>query len=193
MKTKIMIPTILIAVLVTSSSVFAWGGGHYRGGDCQGQGQGMRSKGHGPAAVTLEQHQAMSQQHIERMAYMLELTTEQQAQLTALFDQQWQERQSLRTKMQASRDMLAALQTAAKFDEKEFRAEAQKHADMKTEMMVQRAAMQQKINALLTPEQQEKAKTLMPARGQGFSGKRQPAGDCSGMRGGQGRNNCGRW
>ncbi len=197
MKTKIMIPTILIALLVSTTSVFAWGGGHNRGGNCQGQGmmsgQGMMAKGQGPAAMTLEQHQAMSKQRIERMTYMLNLSSEQQTKLAALFDQQWQERQTLRTKMQASRDMLTAMQNAPQFNENEFRAEAQKQADMRTEMMVQRATMQQKINALLTPEQQEKAKTLLPAQGQRFSGKGMAAGNCSGMRGAQKGANCGRW
>jgi Spy/CpxP family protein refolding chaperone len=194
MKTKIMIPTILIALIVTSGSVFAWGGGHYRGGNCQ-PGQGMMARGQGPAAMTLEEHQAMASQRIERMSYMLNLSAEQQTKLTALFDQHWQDNQSLRTKMQASRDMLAAMRNAPDFNEAEFRAEAQKHADMRTDMMVQRASMQQKINALLTPEQQEKAKTLFPGQGQGqgFGCNRLGAGDCTGARGLQRGNNCGRW
>ncbi len=180
MKKRILIPTVLIALLVTSSSVFAWGGGHHRGGDCQGQG-----KGRNQAAVTLEQHQSMSQQRIERMTYMLNLTADQQKQLADLFDQQWQERQALRTKIQASRDMLRAMQAAPEFNEQEFRAEAQKQAEMKTEMMVQRAAMQKKINALLTPEQQEKAKTLLPAQGQRSAGRQFAACDGSGPHGGK--------
>lgn len=189
MKTKIMIPTILIALLVTGSSAFAWGGGHNRGGNCQGP--GMAGKGGGPAAITLEQHQAMAKQRVERLTYMLNLTADQQSKLTALFDQQYQERQSLRTKMQASRDMLRAMQTAPEFNEKEFRSEAQKQAQMRTDMMVQRATMQQKINALLTPEQQEKATTLLPAQG---PGKGFAAGDCpAGNRGGNRGNRGGCW
>ena len=190
MKTKIIVPTILIALLVTSSSVFAWGGGKNCSGNCPAQGM----RGQGPAAVTLEQHQAMTKQRIERMTYMLNLTANQQTKLTTLFDQQFEQRQTLRTKMQASRDMLAALRTAPEFDEKAFRAEAQKQADMKTEMMVQRATMQQKINAVLTPEQQEKARTLMPAGAQKFAGKGVNSANCSGNRGGkQGHKGGGRW
>ncbi len=192
MKTKIMIPTILIALIVTSGSVFAWGGGHYRGGNCQ-QGQGMMARGQGPAAMTLEQHQAMTKQRIERMTYMLNLSTDQQTKLTVLFDQHWQNNQSLRTKMLASRDMLAAMRNAPDFNEAEFRAEAQKQADMRTDMMVQRATMQQEINALLTPEQQEKAKNLFPAQGRGFGGNRMATGDCSAVGGFPKGSNCGRW
>ncbi len=189
MKTKIIVPTILIALLVTSSSVFAWGGGKNCSANCTAQGM----RGQGPAAVTLEQHQAMTKQRIERMTYMLNLTADQQSKLTTLFDQQFEQQQTLRTKMQASRDMLAALRTAPTFDENAFRTEAQKQADMKTDMMVQRATLQQKINAVLTPEQQEKAKTLMPAGNQQFSGKRMAAKNCDGNRGGKHSNKGGRW
>lgn len=198
MKTRILIPTVLIALLVTSSSVFAWGGGNHRGDNCPGP--GFQGTGHGHAAVSMEQHQAMAKQRIERMTYMLNLTDDQQKQLTDLFDQQWQARQTLRTKMQASRDMLMAMQAAPEFNEKEFRAEAQKQADMKTEMMVQRATMKQKINALLTPEQQEKAKTLLPGQGQGPMGKRfadcdgdGPHGDMMGHGNMMGHRGQGRW
>ncbi|MFK5927122.1 MAG: hypothetical protein QM483_10870, partial [Desulfuromusa sp.] len=46
-----------------------------------------------------------------------------------------------------------------------------KHADLKTDMMVQRAKTKQQVLAVLTPEQQQKAEKLRGMHGEGFFGK----------------------
>ena len=109
----------------------------------------------------------------------------------------------MRTEMQASRDDLRAYKQGKEFNESEFRAKAQKHADLKTEMMVQRAKTKQQLYAVLTPEQLQKAEQLRAVQGDSFFGKhhgdrnergcdkRKKSRDCDGQnkRGGKGCSN----
>jgi len=157
---KIAIPiTVLAAVLITSTLSFAAPGG--RGlGNCNNNGQGQRGQ-----AVTYEQHKAQMENRLERMSIVLDLTAEQKGQLKNIFDQQWKDRQALRTEMQASRAAVQAARQGNDFNEKEFRAQAQKHANLKADMMVERNKVHQQVLAVLTPEQQKKMEQIRGTKG----------------------------
>lgn len=181
MKKTTIIPALLIGVLLSSGTVFAWSGGHGKrncDNSCDRKGQGM----------TYEQHEERMENHLEKMVVILDLTDQQKDQLENLFEKKWQDRQSMRTEMQASRESLREYKQGKEFNESEFRAIAQKHADLKTEMMVQRAKTKQQLFAVLTPEQQQKAEQLRDMHGEGFHGKRGGDRDCDrhGKRGGKG-------
>ncbi len=167
MKKQLMIPTLLMALLFTAGSAFAWGGGGY-GRNCPGPGAKGARMG---APMSYEQHQQRVGQRLERMTVVLDLTADQKQQLSDLFDQQWKAHQALRDKMLAGRAEMNSYRSAGTFNEAEFRAIAQKQADLKTEKMVQRAKMQQTVNSILTPEQRVKADQLREM-GWGFPGSR---------------------
>ena len=173
MKKTTIIPALLIGILLSSGTAFAWSGGHGKG-SCD-NGRGERGQG-----MTQEQHQERMESRLERMGVILDLTDQQKEKMKGLFEQQWQDRQSMRTEMQTSREDLRAAKQGKKFNETEFRAKAQKHADLKTEMMVQRAKTREQVFALLTPEQQQKAEKLREMGGEGFHGKRSGDRDCDG-------------
>ena len=182
MKKVAIIPILIIGTLLVAGSAFAWPGGHNKK-NCDGF-QGYRGQG-----MTQEQHKDQMKNRLEKMAVILDLTEQQKGQLKTLFEKKWQDRQSMRTKMEASRETLREYKQGNTFDESEFRAMAQKHADLKTEMMVQQAKTRQQIFAVLTPEQQQKAEKLRGMRGEGifgknngegFHGKRGETRDCDG-------------
>ena len=181
MKKTTIIPALLIGILLSSGTAFAWSGGHGKR-NCDGN-YGQRGQG-----MTQEQHQERMENQLERMGVILDLTDQQKEQFEGLFDQQWQDRQSMRSEMQASREDLREYKQGKEFNEAKFRTKAQKHADLKTEMMVQRAKTRQQILAFLTPEQQQKAEKLREMGGEGFHGKRGGDRDCDGhgKRGGKG-------
>ncbi|RLB72907.1 MAG: hypothetical protein DRH07_03290 [Deltaproteobacteria bacterium] len=164
MKKTVIIPTLLISVLLVGGTAFAWPGSQGKR-NCDNF-HGQRGQG-----MTQEQHQERMGDRLEKMGVILDLTSQQQEQLKGLLDQQWQDRQSMRTKMQASREDLHEDKQGKEFNESEFRAKAQKHADLQTEMMVQRAKTRQQFLAALTPEQQQKAEKLRGMGGEGFFGK----------------------
>ena len=175
MKKTTIIPALLIGILLSSGTVFAWSGGHGEkncDNSCDRKGEGM----------TYEQHEERMEKHLEKMAVILDLTDQQKDQLENLFEKKWQDRQSMRAEVQTSREGLREYKQGKEFNESEFRAIAQKHADLKTEMMVQRAKTKQQIFAVLTPEQQQKAEQLRDMHGEGFSGKQH--GKNYGKRGG---------
>ena len=174
MKKTTIIPALLIGILLSGGAAFAGGHGKKNCDDsCSRQGQGM----------TYEQHEDRMENRLEKMAVILDLTDQQKGQLETLFEKKWQDRQSMRAEMQASREDLRAYKQGKEFNEADFRAKAQKHADLKTEMMVQKAKTKQQVLAVLTPEQQQKAEKLRGIHGEGFFGKHH------GKRGGE---NCGK-
>ncbi|WP_303722095.1 Spy/CpxP family protein refolding chaperone [Malonomonas rubra] len=152
MKKRVLIPTLVLGTLLTGSLAFA---GPYGFGGCGGDGSG---RGTGP--MNYEQHEDRMDHRLEMMTTVLDLTDDQQAKVEALFNQQWQNHQQQREQMQAARDAMREARFADTFDEADFRAKSAKQAELKTEMMVDRAKLQQQLYAILTPEQQAKAKTL---------------------------------
>jgi len=173
MKKRLFIPTLLVGTLLVTGSAFAWSGGH-NNRNFDGF-QNQRGQG-----ITYAQHKDNMGNQLERMGVILDLTDQQKEQLEDLFEKQWQNRQSMRTDMQVSREDLREYKQGKEFNETEFRAKAQKHADFKTEMMVQRAKTKQQIFAILTPEQQQKAENLRELRGEGFRGRHGGDRECNG-------------
>lgn len=171
MKKTTIIPLILVVLLLSGGAAFARPG-HHGQGNCDNfskrNGQGMSQ----------EQHQERMNKHLEKMAVVLDLTDSQKKQIKTLMNEKWQNHQVLRTKMEASRKTLHQYKQGSEFNESEFRAIAQKHADLKTEMMFQQAKNRQQIFAVLTPEQQQKAEKLRGMRGESFFGKQN--GSCDG-------------
>jgi Spy/CpxP family protein refolding chaperone len=181
MKKTTIIPVLLVTLLLSAGTSFAWPGGQGKrncDNSCNRQGQGM----------TAERHEERMANRLEKMAVILDLTEEQQKKIEALSEKQWQDRQAMRAEMQASREDLRAYKRGTEFNESEFRAKAQKQADLKTEMMVQHAKTRQQVLAVLTPEQQQKAEKLRAIHGDGFFGKQYGNRDCAGPnnRGGRG-------
>jgi len=177
MKKATIIPVLLISLLLVGGTAFAWPGGHGKkncDNSCNRTGQGM----------TQEQHEERMENRLEKMAVILDLTDQQKEKIENLFAQKMENHQGMRAEMQASREDLRAYKQGKEFNESEFRAKAQKHADLKTEMMVQHAKTKQEVLAVLTPEQQQKAEKLRSMHGEGFFGKR------DGNRNG-GERNCG--
>ena len=148
MKKRFLVPSLVVATLLTGSMVLAGPGGYGRGG-CGG-----------PEAMTYEQHEERMGQKLEMMGAVLDLNVEQKAQLESLFNQQYQDTQELRDQMHASREAMHEARNTKTFNEADFRAKAAKQSELKTEMMVAHAKLKQQVYALLTPEQQEKADTL---------------------------------
>jgi Spy/CpxP family protein refolding chaperone len=152
MKKQILIPALLIGTLVTSSIAMAAPGfGKFRNGDCDGKGR---------QAITFEQHEERMEQRLQKMTAILDLKEDQQAQMKDLLSSNWQQRQNERAKMQAARDAVREARLAETFDEADFRTKLTQLNELKTEKMVDRTKQQQKLFALLTPEQQKKAETL---------------------------------
>lgn len=170
MKKNTIISTLVIGMLLSGGAVFAGGGKHMNGDGNRGQhGEGM----------TQEQHQERMESRLARMGVILDLTTEQKKQLEDLAEAKWQSRQEMRAEMKASRDALREYKQGKEYNADEFRALAQKNADLKAEMMVQRAEGKRQILAVLTPEQQKKAESLRELGGAGFNGKHSGDRDCN--------------
>jgi len=170
---KIAIPlTVLVALLLTGS--FALAGPGNRAGNCNGKGQRGQ-------IMSYEQHKVQMENRLERMGVVLDLTAPQKEQLRNLFDQQWKERMA---EIQSSRDAMLSARWDKNFNEKEFRTQAQKHADLKTNMIVDRAKRQQQVLAILTPEQQKKMEQL---RGLGMGPGNRQGGMGRGMNSGFGQ------
>lgn len=152
MKKRVLIPVLVVGAMLTGSLVLAGPGGYGRG-NCDGSGKG-------PGAMSAEQHEDRMEHKLEMMSTVLDLTAEQQTQIEALLNRQYQDNKTLREQMQSSREEMHSARNAETFNEADFRVKAAKQAELKTEMMVAHAKLKQQIYALLTPEQQEKADTL---------------------------------
>ena len=167
MKKTLLIPSLVIALLLSSSLAFAWPGGS---GSGQGKGYNKGACGQRGQGMTYEQHQERMANRLDRMAIILDLTDQQKTQLTELADKQWQNHQAMRTEMQADRDAIREYKFGKDFNEAEFRSMVQKHNEAKTNMMVEKAKLRQQMFAALTPEQQAKAEKLWDTRGGGMFG-----------------------
>jgi protein CpxP len=171
MKRQIIIPTLMIGALlaggVTLATAKPWGSGY---GNCGGQSQRM----------TAEQHEERMEHRLEMMSEILGLSENQEEQIEALFKANYEQNYARREQMRASRDELREKMHAENFNEAEFRTLAEQQAQLKTDLMVERAKIKQQVFAILTPEQQEKADKLMELRGHGKHGRH------GGRHGGQG-------
>ena len=169
MKKTPLITVLLITTLLMGGTAFAWHG----------------ERGNRGQMMTIEQHE----NRLERMAVILDLSDDQKNQIKELSTAQWQERQADRAKLQTSRDALRVSGQAQNFNEADFRAKAQQHANLRTEMMVDRAKLRQQVDAILTPEQQQKAEKLREMRNKPGKNKRKKTGKHNGYgkNGGKGK------
>lgn len=153
---------VFITLLFSSSMALAWSG--HQGG--KGYSQGQRECGQ----MKAENRTERMGNRLERMAVVLDLSAEQQAQLEELQQQRQESRRAMREKISDSRQELRQYRHSEAFELAEFRARAEQHAALKTEMMVQRAAQQQEFDAVLTPAQRDKAEQLRALRPEGRCG-----------------------
>jgi protein CpxP len=110
-------------------------------------------------------HQQRMEQRLEQMTTLLGLTATQQQQIGAIMaEQRTQHQDRFRQRREQQRHM-PELDSAAPFDEAAFRARAEKRAAERIDMQVERMKTRQRIFALLTPEQQEKAEIVFQNMG----------------------------
>lgn len=162
MNRRIFIPTLLIGTLLAGSAglTFAEPGpgrdGYGRGGNC---------------ARSVDERGEHFKKRLQMMAVALGLSQEQQDQIKQLLSKHFEQSQGLREQLRQNRDTLRQQMRSSNFDEQSFRTQAEKQADLKTDMMVAQAKLKQQIDAILTPEQQKKAETLRQLRGEGRHGR----------------------
>lgn len=177
MKRTILFGLLVVGLLLAGTHAFSWSGGPGMRGsqDCNQRGTQRMSD------EERQQHQEIQQQ---RMAVILDLNENQQQQLQILREQHQQQQQELRTEMQASRDQLREVARANDADEARISAAVQKHAELKTRLMVDGAKHRQQIAAVLTPEQLQKFEQLRELKDDNSYGKHGQfrncgAGDCT--------------
>jgi protein CpxP len=95
-----------------------------------------------------------------RIGERLGLSAEQKGKVKEIFEKNRQEAQPLRKELMTAKRDLRGLSMAEKTDEAAIRAQAAKLAGIEADMAIHRAKMSGQIRAILTPEQQEKFRTL---------------------------------
>ncbi|MDY0189173.1 MAG: Spy/CpxP family protein refolding chaperone [Desulfuromonas sp.] len=91
-----------------------------------------------------------------RLALLLGLTPEQQAQLKQIRTSHLEENAPQREKIQAQRLELHQAMMAQPFDEAKLRSIIQKQSQERADMMVENARFREQLFRILTPEQQQK-------------------------------------
>lgn len=99
-----------------------------------------------------------SGRHFNRMAEELKLNASQREQVKAIFKAENEQSAPLRKKLTDNRQLLRQATEAENFDEAAVKDLAAAQAGLQAELMVSRARMHNRINAILTPEQRELAK-----------------------------------
>lgn len=114
----------------------------------------------------------------ELLTIALDLNESQQAQIKKIVKKERQQMKQYRTQMADDKTRLWALMSEQPFNETEFRSLATKLADQKIDMMVNRVKTKQKVFAILSAEQQEKAQKIwdLISSGKRGKGKRAMAG-----------------
>lgn len=108
---------------------------------------------------------------LDVLTVALDLTAEQQQNISQLIRQQRDAMQAKREQRQLSHLQLWQLVDADTFDEAAFRAQAEKVAAERIDLMVARAKIKHQVLAVLTPAQQEKAKKLWQLLGPAGKGR----------------------
>jgi Spy/CpxP family protein refolding chaperone len=157
MKKRIIIPTVLCGIVLTTSAIASQFSAKDIGeGDYQHGWRGPQMK----QELTQEQYDVRLSKQLDRMTVLLDLNEEQLTQLKNLFEQQWQMRKELQEKMQASRDAMLAYRLNNKSDLDEFRNLVEEQAEIDVEMKVNREKQRQNLFSLLTEDQQAKLERL---------------------------------
>jgi Spy/CpxP family protein refolding chaperone len=136
-----VLSAVILSSLLFSASAMAWGGGHARGcnPDCD---------------------RSCAQEHIERMAVILDLNSEQQEQIAEMRAAHQKECARMHSELREARQQLHTLQRGADFDAEDLKARARTYADLKAAMLADKIEHKQQMFNILTPEQQEKAAKL---------------------------------
>ncbi len=98
------------------------------------------------------------------LAETLDLSADQQEQVRAITEEHRTKVAPLRQSLKENREQLRQVGRTKAFDETAIRAVAESQATTKIELAVERARLQHRIHAVLTPEQQEKAEKLLSER-----------------------------
>lgn len=99
-------------------------------------------------------------QHLKMLAVALDFTDEQKAQVKEIVSANREKMKALRQQIRDAQQQLLSLMESDRFDEVIFRTQAEKAAATRIDLMVNRAKTRQAIFAVMTAEQQEKAKRL---------------------------------
>jgi len=113
-------------------------------------GRAFRGRGMGPGP------------HFERMAWALDLTADQKSQVRAILDAEREKSAPLRRQLMENRAKLRDLAQAVPYDEAAVRKLAASQEQARVELVVSRTRAMNRVFALLTPEQREKAKAFGP-------------------------------
>lgn len=100
-------------------------------------------------------HKAGKHDRGERMAKILGLSDEQQEQIRAIHQEERATVEPLRKSLHDQRQQMHAATGAETFDETAVRALAAEQAEIQAELMVERARTENRVQAVLTPEQRE--------------------------------------
>ncbi|MCD6527723.1 MAG: Spy/CpxP family protein refolding chaperone [Desulfuromonas sp.] len=110
-------------------------------------------------------------QRFELLTIALDLNESQQVQIRQMVENQRQKMQQCREGMRQDQMRLWLMMSEQPFNETQFRALAEKVADQRIDMMVNRVKSKQQIFSILTPAQQEKAQKIWDLMGQKHRGK----------------------
>jgi len=146
MKRQIIIGTILAATLATGVNG-ALAEAH------EGPGRDKACDMHGERGPD-------AKHFLDRMAKDLDLSADQKKQIGALLKTEREQNGPTMKKLAEGRKQLDHVADAATFDEAAVKSLAANQAALMQEMMVSRARTHHQVNALLTPEQREKAAKL---------------------------------
>lgn len=105
------------------------------------------------------------ERHLQKMESNLGLSPQQKKDVAELFAQCRTGTEPLMKKMAEERRALRNLIHADKVDEAAIRAQSAKIAAIESDLAVQRAQSNQRLRALLTPEQVQKLNTMREKRG----------------------------
>lgn len=117
--------------------------------------------------------------HLKMLAVALDFTDEQKAQVKKIVLANREKMKALRQQMHDAQQQLHEMMESDRFDEVAFRAQAEKAAATRINLMVDRVKTRHAIFAVMTAEQQEKAKKLkqvMSPKHRGKKGCKGPVG-----------------
>jgi periplasmic protein CpxP/Spy len=97
---------------------------------------------------------------LQRMTEQLNLTEAQQAQIKTILQTQKSKTQPLRQQLRQNRLAQTGAVTGT-FDEAQVRSFASKHAQIMTDLTVEKERTKSQIYAVLTPDQRQKAQAMM--------------------------------
>jgi Spy/CpxP family protein refolding chaperone len=100
--------------------------------------------------------------HFERMAEALDLTAEQKGQIRTIITAERENAAPLRQQLAETREKMRQLVQTVPYDEAAVRSLAARQEKTRVELIVSRTRAMNRAYALLTPEQQEKARQFRP-------------------------------